>query len=209
LSAEFAAEVRKSGLVRHFKAGEILWTEGAPAQAMHVVLHGEVRVVRVNRGRQRVLHREARGGTLGDVALFSDESYPATAIAETAVTTLALTRATLHALIGVDANFGIRLLNRLALRVRHVLGVIDRMTAWSVQARVAQHLLERAARTTAPSFTLGMTQQALAEELGTVREVIVRALGDLKDAGCIENAARGRYRLVDGEALRRAAQPLS
>lgn len=208
LSAAFAGALSERAVVRRFKAGEVLWTEGTPASAMHIVLSGEVRVVRTNRGRQRVLHRETRGGTLGDVALFSGESYPATASAETAVTTLAFTRDTLQALISADPAFAIRLLNRLALRVRHVLGVIDRITTWSVQARVAQHLLERSARTELPSFTLGMTQQALAEELGTVREVVVRTLGDMKEAGWIDTAARGRYRILDNEALRKAAQPL-
>lgn len=205
LNAAARRELERRALIRQFAPDELLWREGTPAGALHIVLSGEVRVVRANDGRQRVMHRESRGGTLGDVALFSNAPYPATAIAVTRVTTLALTPDTLHALIAADPALALKLLARLAQRVRHVLGVIDRMTTWSVQARLADHLLQRARA--AETFTLGMTQQALAEELGTVREVIVRTLAEFRAGGCIQSTARGRYRITDRKALEQFANP--
>lgn len=195
--------LERHAVVRHFEADEILWRAGTSAAAMHIVLSGEVRVVSTGDGRQRVVHRETRGGTLGDVALFSGEHYPATAIATTRVTTLVLSRETIHTLIAADPAFSLSLMQRLALRVRHVLGVADRMTNWSVQARVARYLIERGSKGNV--FTLGMTQQHLAEELGTVREVIVRTLGELKEAGHIEAAGKGRYRIRMLETLEQIA----
>jgi DNA-binding IclR family transcriptional regulator len=48
------------------------------------------------------------------------------------------------------------------------------------------------------SITLGMTQQALAEELGTVREVVSREIRVLTRRGLLEALGGGRYRLRAG-----------
>jgi predicted transcriptional regulator len=53
--------------------------------------------------------------------------------------------------------------------------------------------------------TLGGTQQEVAEELGTVREVVVRAVRALCESGAIEPAGRGRYRVRDAARLRELA----
>ena len=45
----------------------------------------------------------------------------------------------------------------------------------------------------------------LAEELGTVREVVVRQLRVLQQAGVLRRAGRGRYEILRIDALRAAA----
>ncbi|MFL5475636.1 MAG: helix-turn-helix domain-containing protein, partial [Gemmatimonadales bacterium] len=52
-------------------------------------------------------------------------------------------------------------------------------------------------------FTLGRTQLETAEELGTVREVVVRAIRELRQEGIIESAGRGRYLVCDDTRLAR------
>jgi GTP-sensing pleiotropic transcriptional regulator CodY len=51
-----------------------------------------------------------------------------------------------------------------------------------------------------------MTQTALAEELGTVREVVVRALRGLRQVGAIESAGDGKYQVASLAILKRLAQ---
>jgi DNA-binding transcriptional regulator YhcF (GntR family) len=46
-----------------------------------------------------------------------------------------------------------------------------------------------------------MRVRELAEELGTVRELVVRALAQLRDAGLVASAGRGRYVVRDLAAL--------
>lgn len=193
------------GVVRNFAPGEILWQAGDPSRALHIVLEGQVRVVRNSGGQQRVVHHEQAGGTLGDVALFAGSPYPATALAATRVTTLALTAGQVHAIIAADPDFAVRLLRRLAERVRHLIGRFDQVSSLSVPARLARFLLERHSAARTEPFSLGMTQQEVAEELGTVREVVVRALRELKSSGAIETAGRGRYSVRDTAALERIA----
>jgi CRP-like cAMP-binding protein len=86
-------------------------------------------------------------------------------------------------------------------RVRDLVERLDQAATQSVRARLAAFLLKRAEATGAQSFTLGMTQAALAEELGTVREVVVRGLAQLRDIGAIDTAGRGRFVLKDPAGL--------
>jgi CRP-like cAMP-binding protein len=93
-------------------------------------------------------------------------------------------------------------LRRLSARVRELVDRLDRASSQTVPARLAAFLVARSNAAGVLPFTLGMTQAALAEELGTVREVIVRALARLRHAGVIGSAGRGRYVVKDVRALR-------
>ena len=63
----------------------------------------------------------------------------------------------------------------------------------TVRSRVARDLLERAGRTgrTRKSDHLRVTQQALADATGSVREVVARALRELRQQGAIETDQAG------------------
>lgn len=106
--------------------------------------------------------------------------------------------------MGRDPRLAWRMLETLGARVRELAGRLEGVVAGSVPARLADWVLRRA-RPGAPSFDLGMTQEALAAELGTVREVVARTLADLVRSGLLERAGRARYRVVDARGLRRLA----
>lgn len=195
----------RDATTRTFAPDSILWRAGARPGGLCIILSGEVRVVRATAGRQHVIHTEGPGGTLGDVPLFHGSNYPATAIASQRTRCLIVSKDTLLAAIRADPGLALALLERLAARVRHLVDRLDRIAARTVHARLALWLLERHARTNG-EFTLGKTQLQLAEELGTVREVVVRALRHMRDAGIIQSNARGRYRILDLDRLQAMRQ---
>lgn len=189
--------------IRQFHAGECLWTAGTPIAHMLIVIDGQVRVIREGpAGRQHVLHTEGPGGTLGEVPFYSGGSTPATAIAVVPTRCLVLTRGAIEAAIAADATVAWTLLSRLAGRVRGLVERVDRLALQSTMTRLAGLLLERASQTDG-IVALGMTQSALAQELGTVREVVVRSLRTLRDRRVIQSAGPGRIRVLDSKALER------
>jgi CRP-like cAMP-binding protein len=190
-------------VVRVLATGETIFRAGEAASGIYVVVDGRVRVVRDVGGRRHVVHEERAGGTLGEVPLFERGGYPATSIACEPTRCLFIDRDALAQAMRADPELAWRLLGRLASRVRTLVERLDRATARSVPQRLAAHLLERAARQASDRVTLGGTQQAMAEELGTVREVVVRALRGLVASGAIRAVGGGRYEIVDAEALKR------
>ena len=206
LNAGALRELAARSTLRTFAADEVLWHAGTEPRGFFVILEGVVRVVRTVHGRQHVVHVEGAGGTLGDVALFEGSTYPATAIANCHTVCLAVTRDGLLAAIRQDPELALSLLGRLAARVRHVIGRLDGLAARSVSARLAGYLLERRERAGTDVFTLGGSHSTVAEELGTVREVLGRNLRGLRDRGLITMGANGAMRIVDEAGLRAAAE---
>ena len=188
--------------VKRYVARQALWRAGAPLDHMAIVLEGRVRVVREGGTRQHVVHTEGPGGTLGEVPLFAGGTAPATAIAVVATRCLLLPRRAIEAAIAAEPTVAWMLLARLALRVRGLVERLDRLALDSVTARLAALLLAGIETGNDEAFPRGMTQTALAEELGTVREVVVRAVRALCERGVIERVGRGRLRVVDVQRLR-------
>ena len=208
-NAPFSAldAIVKLATERSYTTDEVIFMAGSPANGLYLLVEGGVRVVRGRRDRQHVIHLEKSGGTLGEVPLFAGGGYPATAIASEPTRCIILSHAALRAAIASSPEFAFLLLERLAQRVRGLVERLDRVTSQTVPARLARYLLDRRRPEAATQVvSLGVTQAQLAEELGTVREIVVRSLRALCDQGLIAHEAKGKYRLLDLPGLERAAE---
>ena len=195
----------KRAVEAQYPAGAVLFLDGSVPRGWYVVLEGCVRVVRGSGARQHVVHTEHRGGTLGEVPVFAGETHPATGIAAEPTRCAIFDRPSLEAAMAECPEIGFLINRRLAMRVRHLVERLDERVR-SVRSRLAEFLLDRVATSrTETSISLGMTQQALAEELGTVREVVSRELRALVSSRTVESLGGGRYRIADLDALRRRA----
>jgi CRP/FNR family transcriptional regulator len=191
---------------RKFDTAETIFRAGDSASGLMVVLEGKVRVVRRTGGRAQVVHVEGVGGTLGEVPVFAGGDYPATAIAAEPTVCAVIDRQSLAAALRSSPDAPFVLLERLAKRVRELVERLDRAALRPVSARLAEFLIARADARGRATISLGMTQQQLAEELGTVREVVVRELQALRAAGLVRSLGPGRFEIVDAPALRARAR---
>lgn len=206
LNAGALRELAARSILHSLPADRVLWHAGEEPRGFIVIIQGAVKVFRTVNGRQHVVHVERDGGTLGDVAMFEGKPYPATAVTLVPTVCLAVTRDGLLAAIRQDPELAFSLLARLAARVRHVIGRLDGLAARSVSARLAGYLLERRQRAGRDLFTLGGSQTTVAEELGTVREVLGRTLRGLRDRGLITIGRNGGIVIVDEAGLRAVAE---
>jgi len=193
LSPEVLTNLAHRAVERRFATGQLLYAAGTVPAGLLVLLEGRVRVLRGS-GRQHVIHDEGPGGALGEVPVFDGGTYPATAIAAEPTRCLLLPTEALRAAIRSSPEMSLRFLRRLGERTRHLVDRLDGLTAHDVNARLAR-LLRTRQQEAGPGvpFTLGRTQLETAEELGTVREVVVRALRELRQEGLIESGGRGKY----------------
>jgi CRP/FNR family transcriptional regulator len=196
----------RRGIEVRFATDTVLFLAGSKPRGWFIVLEGLVRVVRGGGNRQHVIHTEGPGGTLGEVPVFTDGVHPATGIAAEPTRCALFDRATLTAAIDECPAIAFILIQRLALRVESLVTRLDARSASSVRARLIDFLLARHDASASASFSIGMTQQGLAEELGTVREIVVRELRKLKQERLVVQLQRGRLEIRDVEALRRARQ---
>ena len=205
LGARAKDDLAARAVTRRYASGKWLWKAGAEPQGLFVILAGRVRIVRSRGRRQHVVHTEGPGATIGEIPMFSGGTYPASAVASEPVECLILDRAALMGAIRAHPELAFALLARLADRVRELLERLSARTADPVAARLAAYLASRPVRPDG-TITLGGTQQHVAEDLGTVREVVVRWLRSLVESGVMERCTGGRYRIRDAERLRHQAR---
>ena len=194
---------------KSYRTDETLWNAGDTPAGLTLVLEGNVRILRGSAGRQTVVHSGEAGSTLGEIPFFTRSCYPATAVAAEPTRCLLITYDAFENALKADPQLAFEMLKRLSVRVESLVERVSQLSSESVLARLARYVLARAQRhgnlTSHQIFSLGMTQSQLAEELGTVREVVVRALRSLKDSGAIASAGDGKYRISDPAKLKESA----
>ena len=85
---------------REVPAGTVLFQEGAPGDALYVIMSGEVRVIRVVPGTgEEVLALLSPGSTCGEMALIDDYPRSATAVTDGPATLLVISKAAFATLL--------------------------------------------------------------------------------------------------------------
>jgi CRP-like cAMP-binding protein len=197
----FATNLRE----RHYRAGEVIFRKGS-SEGLGVVLRGGVRTVTTSPdGREQVLKVFGPGRTFADIAVFDDEPQPADAIAVSEATVVFVPSGELFELLKRHPEAAIDVIRLFASRLRAYKQMVEDLSLRPVVARVARLLVDRArgAQTLVEESASShpeYTQDELAALVGSVREVVQRALKTLEHAGFI-HMARGRIQIIDVEAL--------
>src|SRR5262245_15814152 len=187
----------EGGRVTDFPAGNTVYAE-ADAVALAVVLHGLLRVyMHASDGRQVTVRYVRAGDLLGVPALVGG---PAPVFVQAVVSGAAfffdvdrVRRAARH-----DASVAWALAEESVHRLYDVLEELAGNTFASVRQRVARHLLDLAASHSGSDgrLTALVSQQDLANSVGSVREVVARVLAELREERLVRTSP-GRVEILD------------
>jgi CRP/FNR family transcriptional regulator, cyclic AMP receptor protein len=187
----------------HVPAGSTIHREGDTSAHFEIVVSGLIRVhVTAPDGRTMTVRYCRPGALIGVVSLFASPfSLPATIQAVTDADLLALRASVMQRAAERDARVARALLDELSERVLSFIAEIPGSAFATVRQRVARHLLDLASESQRGSeLVAAVGQQDLADAVGTVREVVVRALRDLRQQGLLETR-RDAIVLLDPERL--------
>ena len=191
LSPEELSDISRRANDLHLQRGEMLFLSGEPAKGLFVVASGEIRVFRQNEdGREQVMHIDRAGAVLGDVPVFDDGPYPASAVSEVETDLLFIEKGDIRDLCVKYPSLALAALKLMAGRVRRHANLIDALSLHEVGQRLALFLLAeaRVANFSADvpiTFRLRLSNHEIASHIGSVRDVVSRALTRLKQQGLI------------------------
>ena len=192
---------------RRLKRGEILFIAGEPAGGLYVVVEGSIRAYRVGAdGREQTLHVESAGATLAEVPIFDEGCYPSTTAAEEDSILLFIEKSDVLNLCRERPQISVAALRLLARRVRNCAALVESLSLRDVDRRLAALLCAEASDHSRRSgssvtFELALTHQQIAARIGSVREVVSRALARLQQGGLIQMDGR-RITIPDEKGLR-------
>lgn len=184
----------------HATAGQVLFTAGAPCRGFPLVLEGAVRVARGSQGgRSLELYRVTPGEmcVISTTCLFGHAPLSAEG-ACVAPTELVVLSAEGFNRLSQDETFRRYALGTLADRIAQLMALVEAVAFQRLDQRLAAALLGHGAVVLA-------THQALADEVGTVREIVTRLLHRFEADGHLR-VGRGRIELLAPAALRQVAE---
>ncbi len=204
--AEMARQVR----AREADDGDHILTAGEPCLGLYFVMRGQVRLTTTAAdGREHVLRVLGPGATVNDVAVFDGGPNSDSAVAIGATKVGYLPTASITRLIERHPEVARAALKLLSQRQRSLARVVEDLALRDVTARVArlllgcigrhEHIVEKAGFACAR-----ITHQEIATMVGSVREVVQRALKELERDGAIR-LQRARIDIRDAAKLERWA----
>ncbi|HMV50045.1 MAG TPA: Crp/Fnr family transcriptional regulator, partial [Blastocatellia bacterium] len=191
---------------RRLKRDEILFVAGDEAAGLFVIVGGALRAFREGvDGREQVIHVERAGATIAELPVFDDKPYPSTVAAEEDSTVLFIAKRDVKSLCLSNPVIALAALKLLAGRLRKCAELVEALSLREVDQRLARWLLAesrvRGKRTAEGlELTLVLTNQQIAARIGSVREVVSRALARLQNNGLIVVEGR-RVTIGDEQAL--------
>ena len=191
-----------AGAVRlRIPASSVIHREGEGAPVLELVVSGLVRVfVTAPDGRTMTVRYCRPGALLGVMSLFIPKfALPAAVQALVDAELLALSPGVARRAAARDIRVTQALLREQSERAISFLYEVPGSAFATVRQRVARHLLDLASEG-GPELVVPISQQQLAEAVGTVREVIVRVLRELRTAGVV-HTERNRIIIVDPARL--------
>ena len=203
LVAALTAEATRT-LVR---AGETIHGEGEAAPHLELVMSGLVRArVSAPDGRMLTVRYCRAGALVGTATLFAEGTRPFAIQALTDSSVLTFRPLIVRQLAAQEVRVANALLAETSARVLSFLGELSGSAFATVRQRLARHLLDLASeRRHGRELVAAITQQELAEATGTVREVVVRVLRELRQEGVVHTGPHG-ITILEPQRLFEAAQ---
>jgi len=181
---------------RSFSSGEIVFTEGDTCSGMYVVESGSIRIFKTSPGgREQVLSIDGPGSSVAELPVFDGGNYPASVSAVEPSTLLFISKQDFQSLCLVHPQVALKVLRVVGARLRKLVGIIEELSFTTVRHRLAAFLVRLAHReglrtSDGIEVTLPASNQELAAQIGTVRELVSRNLSRFQSEKLIQMDGR-------------------
>jgi CRP/FNR family transcriptional regulator len=192
--------IARSAIDRHYDPDEIVFLEGEPCAGLYVVEKGWLKSVKMSpAGREQVVRFVGPGETFNEVGVLADAPNQVTVIALEPSIVWLIRHEALTRLLEADRRLARTVTQNLARRVLHLMSLVEDLSLRTVESRLARLLLEQAGEGAIQRHRWA-TQAEMAARVGTVPDVLNRALRKLGDEGLIR-VERHQIQVLDREAL--------
>jgi CRP/FNR family transcriptional regulator, dissimilatory nitrate respiration regulator len=188
--------------LREYQRADVLFWEADPCDGLHIIQSGSAKIYRLSpQGRQYIVRILQEGDTFAEVPAFDGGMNPVNVEALELCRVWVIESQKLRALIATNPAFAQKVLSNFGEMLRNLVRMVSEMAFYQVTHRLARLISEYSGETR-PHWT----QEQLAAQLGTVREVVARSLKELERSGAIRIEDR-RIHIADDSVLRQWTQP--
>ena len=172
---------------KKLSAGEIIFHEGGNCNFYHQLVEGSARWVNINDdGKEFIQTMVEPGECFGELPLFDNQPYAATAIANTDSTIIRLHKATFHQLITERTDIHFKFSTLLSERVRHKFLILKELAHNDPEHRISfllNYFKQNHKNICPKCHQLQLTRQQIADMTGLRVETVIRAMRNMHDKG--------------------------
>jgi CRP/FNR family transcriptional regulator, anaerobic regulatory protein len=194
-------EIFAAGQVANLPREQLLLRQNQQCQYIPLVLSGLLRIFKLApNGREMTLYRIGAGETclISVGCQMAGEDYPAQAQVEEDAQLFLLPAIVYHELLEPKPAWKDFVIQTMYGHLTEVLETLEAMAFERMDRRLVRWLLDR---TRGRAGVVDATHESIAVELGTVREVVSRLLGELRGKGLVRQS-RGKIEVVDAARLK-------
>jgi CRP-like cAMP-binding protein len=189
--------------LREYQRGDVLFWEADPCDGLHIIETGSAKIYRLSpQGRQYIVRILQEGDTFAEVPAFDGGTNPVNVEALETCRVWVIESEKLRALVAEYPLFAQKVLANFGEMLRNMVRMVSEMAFYQVTHRLARLISELPSEGQRPHWT----QEQLAAQLGTVREVVARSLKELERSGAIRIEDR-RIHIADKNVLRQWIHP--
>ena len=188
--------------VLHFpvlEAGQIAYEQDGACENYLMCIEGRTRITKTSMGgREMLLYKVEDGGTcvLTTQCLLSRTNFPAESVAEARTELAAVPASWFYTFMAEMPAFRDFVIADYTKLLGAMFSFVDTIAFATIEQRLARRLLAEAGATA----MVGKTHQQLASDVGSVREIVSRHLGEWERNGWVRNS-RGQIEILDRAAL--------
>jgi len=201
ISGKDQNELFNSASVLQISAGTLVFDERQLCQGFPMLLSGIIRVFKASpNGRELQLYRVIPGESciITSCCLLGNTPYNARGIAEQDLDMVFLPSSLFLALFATQEVFRSYVFHIFSERLTDLMELVSAVAFQKLDQRLANTLLRK-------SGSIHITHQALADELGSVREIVSRLLKNFAEQGWVK-LGREQIDIIDKAALKKLTE---
>jgi len=199
LNDDELGELANLAIERSFLLNEFIFWDGDAPHWFYMVAEGKVKVLKHSSlGREFIIAFFGPGEMFGEIAVFENKPYPASAQAVAETKVVGIKREEFISFLANRPQVALRIISVLGGRLRDAQSRLRDLAGERVEQRLASVLLMLSSKL---GLTLPFTRQEIADMVGTTTETAIRVISHLKDRRIIRTV-RGKVIILDEEKLR-------
>ncbi len=199
LNDDELGELADLAIEHNFMSTEFIFWDGDAPDWLYIIEEGKVKVVKHSSlGKEFIIAFFDPGEMFGEVAVFENKPYPASAQAVAETKVVGIKRDEFLSFLANRPQVALRIINVLGGRLRDAQSRLRDLAGERVEQRLSSVLLMLTAKL---GPTLPFTRQELADMAGTTIETAIRVMSQLKDRGIIRTV-RGKVIILNKEKLK-------
>ena len=192
-------ELSKLTIERMFEPGEfVFWEEDSP-DWFYIVAEGRIKVLKhSSSGKELIIAFFGPEEMFGEVAVFENKAYPASAQAVGETRVIGIKRSDFLGFLANRPEVALRIIQVLGGRLRDAQGRLKDIAGERVEQRIASILLMISSKL---GTEIPFTREEIANMAGTTTETTIRVMSRFKDNGIVRST-RGKAIILDEAKLR-------